>query len=313
MTESTVRGESWTSGYLHPAYAESLSDLGSPRQLPRCRGWLLQRRIPGTAFQDAMGCYPIFSCADWRGLRDDLDELGGELLSVATVTDPFGEYDAGYLKECFGDVVIPFKEHFVTDLSRAPGAYVHAHHRRNAQKALREVGVERCENPSEFLDDWTSLYGTLAERHGIKGMTAFSRESFAKQLAVPGLVAFRAARSGTTVGMLLWYVQRGVAYYHLGAYSAAGYDLRASFALFWQSVEHFAAAGLGWLSLGAGAGLDGGGNDGLSRFKRGWATGTRTAYFCGRVLDRARYDEIVRARGVAGDGYFPAYRRGEFA
>jgi hypothetical protein len=53
-------------------------------------------------------------------------------------------------------------------------------------------------------------------------------------------------------------------------------------------------------------------DDGLSRFKRGWATGTRTAYLCGRVLDRREYERMVRAAGAGTTAYFPAYRTGEF-
>ncbi|PYS84869.1 MAG: hypothetical protein DMF67_03065 [Acidobacteria bacterium] len=209
-------------------------------------------------------------------------------------------------------MVVPFKQHFVVDLSRAPEEFVHAHHRRNARKALRELRVEECANPAEFLDDWVALYGVLVERHGIAGVAAFSRESFAGQLAVPGVAALRAVRDGETLGMLLWYVQGEVAYYHLGAYSERGYELLASFALFSHAIDYFRRRGLRWLNLGGGAGAEGGSASGLSRFKRGWATGVRTAYFCGRVLDRGRYEEIVRAKKIPPTSYFPAYRLGEF-
>jgi hypothetical protein len=145
-------------------------------------------------------------------------------------------------------------------------------------------------------------------------MSAFSAKSFREQLAVPGLSMFRATLDGETVGMNLWYADRGIAYYHLGAYSEAGYKLRASFALFWRAIEYFAAQGLRWLDLGAGAGLSGSGEaDGLRRFKRGWATDTRVAYFCGRVFDRQKYAEILSATQVVTSDYFPAYRKGEFA
>ena len=53
------------------------------------------------------------------------------------------------------------------------------------------------------------------------------------------------------------------------------------------------------------------GTDGLSRFKRGWSTGTRTAYFCGRIFDHARYSEIMSVEGGGTTDYFPAYRKGE--
>lgn len=92
-----------------------------------------------------------------------------------------------------------------------------------------------------------------------------------------------------------------------------GYELGASFALFSYSLDYFARLGLEWLSLGAGAGAGPGAESGLTRFKQGWSTGVRTAYFCGRIFDEQKYQEIVRSRGATATEYFPAYRAGEFA
>ncbi len=316
MIKGTAQGvgeQSGVSGYLHPAYAAALAAADiRPRELPRCRGWLLERPIAGFAARDAMWCYPLFCCQDWSQLHADLDSLTGALVSVAMVTDPFGAYDEAYLRDCFKDLVIPFKQHFVVDLGRAPESFVHPHHRRSARKARAVLHVEQCAEPIAFLDDWTTLYGYLIERHGITGLTAFSRASFARQLTVPGLVALRAVDADATVGMLLWYVQGDVAYYHLGAYSERGYELRASFALFSYALEYFAQAGLRYLNLGGGAGTGTDGAAGLTRFKAGWTNDTRTAYFCGRILDEARYAELVRAQGDPLTNYFPAYRLGEF-
>lgn len=300
------------SGYLHPSYAQSLADFGTPRKLLRSKGWVLERRIPGFSEHDAMGCYPLFVCQDWSQLYADLEDMGNELVTLSVVTNPFGQYDRAYLRRCFRDVVLPFKEHFIVDLHRPMKTSVCQHHRRYARKALKEVKPERCENPSEFIGEWVKLYANLIERHGIKGMFEFSRSSFERQLSVPGIVAFRGVYRETIVGMVLYYVQGEVGYYHLGAYSNQGYDLRASFALFSFAIEYFAALGLRWLNLGAGAGVKSEGMDGLSRFKRGWSTGTRTAYFCGRIFDHGRYSEIVKAKSISSTDYFPAYRRGEF-
>ncbi len=112
--------------------------------------------------------------------------------------------------------------------------------------------------------------------------------------------------------MSLSYVQGNVVYTHLIACNALGYELDSSYALYWCEIEYFRSRGLKWLNLGAGAGVHGNGRDGLTWFKRGWATGTRTAYLCGRIFDRQAYDQIVKAKGVADTGYFPAYRAGEF-
>jgi len=158
-----------------------------------------------------------------------------------------------------------------------------------------------------------SLFAHIEGMEPAQGMAIFSRPSFEQQFKVPGLVAMRAVSGPDTVGMVLWYVQGEVAYYHLGAYSNEGYELGASFALFSRAIDIFAKTGIRWLDLGASAGLDGSAVDGLSRFKKGWSTGTRTAYLCGRIFDRVRYEELKAARGITQTNYFPAYRQGEFA
>ncbi|MCU1268249.1 MAG: hypothetical protein JWM21_4567 [Acidobacteria bacterium] len=299
-------------GYLHAQYAQSLADFGRPTHLPESGSWILERQVPDTPYLDAMGCYPIFACEDWSRLPSDLEQLEGVVLGLSVVTDPFGEYDAALLHRCFPFRVQPFKQHFVVDLEQPLESFVHPHHLRNARKAGRVLRVELCPEPLEFLNDWVGLYEALVERHSIKGLAAFSRDSFAKQLMVPGLVALRAVADAGTEGMLLWYQQGEIAYYHLGAYSARGYDLRASFALFSTAIEYFAAQGLRWLNLGGAAGAGEGQSSGLSRFKEGWSTGVRTAYFCARIMDHEKYQELVKAKGMEATEYFPAYRLGEF-
>ena len=299
-------------GYSHPHYARSLQEFGQPIELPSCGGWILERQIPGTIYKDAMGCYPLFTCNDWVKIIDDLEDIGTNLTSLALVTDPFGDYDEALLRHCFKEVVIPFKQHFIIDLSQSPNKFASKHHIRYARKALAQLIVEKCETPLDVIDSWVNLYKILTERHNIKGVSAFSRNAFVAQLEVPGIHVFRAIYNDETLGMILCYIENEVGYYHLGAYNSCGYEMRASFALFWFIIEYFASIGLRWLNLGAGAGIGADGKDGLSTFKRGWATGTRTAYFCGKILDPQKYAEIVKAKGTIDTEFFPAYRKGEF-
>ena len=300
------------SGYLHPLYAQSLVEYGTPLELPASKGWILKRPILETSEFDGMGCYPIFACQDWSALEKDMAWLDNQLISLSVVTDPFGRYNRQDLMRCFKDIAIPYKDHFVVDLQHRRESFVTAHHQRNVRKALKIVNVEICREPIKYLDEWVALYNNLIKRHNITGMTKFSKDSFSKQLRIPGTVAFRAYVDHQTIGMVLWYVQGSVGYYHLGAYNHLGYELNASFALFWTLLGYFADAGLQWLSLGASAGAQGDNSDGLSRFKRGWSTGVRTAYFCGRIFDLEKYQRITRAKGVPPTEYFPAYRFGEF-
>jgi hypothetical protein len=51
----------------------------------------------------------------------------------------------------------------------------------------------------------------------------------------------------------------------------------------------------------------------LKRFKEGWANDKRTAYFCGRIFDHAKYQEMSGAFSSLSMDYFPAYRQGEFS
>jgi hypothetical protein len=296
-------------GYLHPGYIRSLAEFGSPRILSRSGGQLLERAIPGSEHFDGLGSYPIFACADWTGLSVDFEELQHRLVAVWVVTDPFGEYTPCDLKRYFPDLVLPYKKHFVTDLSCSPTDFVCAHHQRNIRASLLRLKVEECTRSVSVLDAWCDLYHNLVRRHGIQGLQAFSRTSFDQQLRLPGLVVLRAQSRRQTVGMLLWYVHGNVAYYHLGAFSDEGYTLGASFALFWHAITYFAQRGFRWLSLGAGAGVHSQAADGLTRFKKGWSTGSRTVYLCGRIFNRALYHRLSEAvRPSARDRVFPAYR-----
>jgi len=295
-------------GYLSAEYAASLGEFGAPLELPRAGGWLLERQIPGTPYNDAMGCYPLFCCQDWRALAADLEAQRGRLVSVSLVADPFGGFAETDLKRSF-DCVIPFKEHFVVDLTR-PGWFGDAHHRKSTRQALSRMEVETESQPLERLEDWMRLYECLIARHRLKGIKAFSREAFRRQLGLPGAVLFLARREGSVIGGNLWIVQNHVAYAHLLAMNETGYRYRAAYALT-QTALMYMKRYASWANMGANPGAHSQSSDGLADFKAGWATGTRPAYLCGRILQPERYAELARQAGAEGSSYFPAYRSGE--
>jgi hypothetical protein len=290
-------------GYADPLYAQSLGDIGAPIALPRAGGFLLRRPIV-QGLADATGTYPFLVCHDWPALAGDLAALGDELVSVVAVPDPLGAHSPDDLAAAFPDRLAPYKTHYIVDL-QAP-ARRDSHHDRNVRSALRLVEVERLADPASAADAWPTLYAGLVERHAIDGMAAFSPDALARQLAVPGLTVFAATQAGRVVGMALFYAAGEDVYYHLGAYDEAGYAAKASYALFDRAIEWFRAEGLCRLLLGSGAGLVSDGTDGLSRFKRGWATGTVQGYLGGRILDPAAYRALAQRR-TAGE-FFPAYR-----
>ena len=300
MTSAVDEG----AGYADPRYVGSLSEFGSPLLLPRSSGWLLERPIPGTPLRDAMGPYPLFSCSDWSGLAQDVKDLDGVLVSIVLVADPLGEAEPAQLCEAFPDHLAVLKHHLIRDTERA--APLPEHHRRNIRRAARSVDIEICDAPLAYLDDWLDLYSELVTRHGLVGIRAFSRSSFRVQLGLPGMTVIRAVCAGRTISMGLWLVTGSRAYYHLGASSPAGRDAGASYAVFAAALEHLSNSGVRYVDLGAGSGGTSA-DDGLYRFKRGWANDERPAYLCGRITDASAYAELTNRRGTDA-GWLPAYR-----
>lgn len=297
-------------GYLHPCYAESLSEFGKPILLPRSGGWLLERSIPGSPCVDATFCYPLFVCRDWSGLSSDLEGLDPRLVSVTAVTDPLAELAQSELRGCF-DHFEHFKDHFIADLTQPDTVRSSRHHRYYARWAQRHgVSVEYCDDPPALLDEWLALYDHLAIRHPIDGVRRFSAKAFRDQLSVPGMVAFRATLGTETVAIQLWYRYEGRAYSHLQATSPAGYEIRAAYALYAYGLDRLAAE-CEVAALGAAAGQVQSEDDGLIAFKRGWASGTLPAYLCGRVVDGAAYAKLAGRASPGATSYFPAYRAGE--
>jgi len=299
-----------TAGYLHPLYAESLKEFGEPRALPHSGGWMLVRKIPRTTLRDAMGIYPLFCCRNWRELKRDIEELDSDLVSLSLVTDPLGDYDKSVLGNSFEEVKV-FKNHFVADTSWPLEKLVSKRHREDARRSLRNVRVEVCSDPTAYLDEWLKLFTVLVERHQISSLRAFSRDAFVQQFKVPGLVMFKALLGDEVVGLDLWYVQGDVAQGHLAAFSKNGYDVHASYATKWKVMEYFKDK-VGWINLGGAPGTGAAQGDGLTQFKRGWASGTRVAYFCTKVLNHEYYRDLDIAVGSPKGDYFPSYRRGEF-
>ncbi len=293
-------------GYACSEYVNSLVEFGNPRFLPNSAGWILERPTPYLPYRDAMGCYPVFRCNNWSGLKQDLDDIGDELASVSMVPDPYGDYDEAYLRECFKDLVVPFKQHYVVDMQRPINDIVSRHHRKFVRKAEEHIRCEVCLEPTAFLDEWVTLHKNLVKQHSISGIRAFSRQAFQKQLSTPGMVVLRAYHGDEIVGAQLWFLHEDVAYGHVLAFSDKGYKLGAAYALYWFALNHFADK-TRWCDIGGVAGLQENENNGLAQFKSGWSTGFRTAYFCGRILNPSQYQEL-KALNSEDTGFFPAYR-----
>jgi len=261
---------------------------------------MLLRPLAGGA-RDAAGPYPRAPIPKDADLRAGVERLRSlALVSAVLVPDPLFAPDGETLAAAFS-VCRPFKTHFVVDRT-ARGYAPSKHHRYEIRRALGRCAIERVQL-SSFLGDWTRLYAGLADRHAIKGPAAFSDGYFAMMAQDPTYETFAARVDGALVAMAIWFEHEGVAVNHLGASDAAGYAAGASYALYDAAIEHYAQCH--HLDLGGAAGFAEAGDDGLARFKRGFANAEATAFLCGAVLDQAAY---TRLAGRIQTGFFPAYR-----
>ena len=292
--------------YATPAYARTCAHLGTPRTLPRSGVTVLVRPVVNAfGALDACAPYPLLHAPDLTAFAADL-VAARDLVSFVGVADPLATVSPEVLAEAFPDRLVAFKRHHLARLDpRDPLAHVHAGHRRKARRAAEHARVEVVAEPLLHATEWVRLYGALRARHGALGPADFPSEALVAQLAVPGALLVRVAEGDHAVSMSLWYFDGARAHYHLGASDARGYALDASYAGFAHALGALAQRGVRTVDLGGAAGGRDR-DDGLARFKRGWANDSATAWLCGRVLDPARYR--VLSADVTTDDWFPAYR-----
>jgi hypothetical protein len=184
-------------------------------------------------------------------------------------------------------------------------------HRRSARRALRNLEVEMLVSPKIDLYEWVQLYEDLIRRHQIKGIRAFSKNSFQKQLAIPNTIYFRVIHKGNVVGGNIFFIQDDVAYAHLSAFSDEGYNLGAPYAVKWFALQQLPQF-VQWVNFGGSTNTSQENPTGLDYFKMGWSSQTGKSYFCGKILDEEKYTEMVNRWQAFDTTWFPAYRLGEF-
>jgi len=294
------------SGYLHPLYVQSFSEIGTPLFLPRSKGWLVKREIPSTNYYDAMGPYPLFFCDHWYALIEDLNDLSDELVSVSLVIGPMMKFSKGSYSEYF-DIFKEYKDHYILDLSKPLEETISKGRRRDSRRALRCLSVNLEISPNINLDEWVSLYENLIKRHKIKGIRAFSKYGFQIQLSIPNTHYFRVLHKDQAVGGNLFFIQNNVAYAHLSAFTDEGYELGAPYAVKWVALEYLSSL-VNWINFGGSTHNEGDSISGLDKFKKGWSNWIEKSYYCGKILDREKYEEIKYNKGIGDNSWFPQYR-----
>jgi hypothetical protein len=293
-----------THPYATDAYVGSLLREGRAVAVPEWGCSAIVRPITGGS-EDGSGAYPLTI------MREDADIAGGlarlesmGLVSIVVVMDDFHRPPLERLDREF-DFVRPFKNHFVYRPGQMPSSYT-KHHRYLVRRALRDVEVGPIDL-LRHLDAWMELYATLTARHGFSGIHDLPSDHHRTLATLDGVTAIAAWCGEKLTACHIWVHHRGYVHSHLGASSASGYMNGASYAVYDASIRHFSDAEL--INLGGVAGYTNDPNDGLARFKRGFANATARSFICGKILDRRRYAELIGLDAArAQTAFFPAYR-----
>jgi hypothetical protein len=293
---------------LHPyatlAYAKTLAHVGRPVSVPAWRTCVLARDWQNQA-EDVLGPYPITCLGADSDLATGLEDLRrAGFVSVTLVVDGLFGPPIGQLQNAF-TVARPFKTHYLVDQSA--GQYRPSRHHSYEIRRAVQRGVETRIVPLRLiLDAWTALYQGLICRHRITGVQRFTRESFEALAACESLTAIAAYIGTELVACHLWFQHDALVWSHLAASNARGYASGAAYAVCDHSIRNFSGH---LINLGGSAGIGASGDDGLARFKAGFATQSHTAYLIGSVLDAAKYAALCATlSGPSAHDYFPAYR-----
>lgn len=286
--------------YASSIYAHAFAPEYEPLLLNESQTFVLKRPIPGTSYFDAMGCYPLFTSATGANMEKDFAWLREQgIISLVLVTDPFFHRPLAQLEQTF-DTVSAYKRHLLHDFTQ--DRTYSKHHRDRVRVAEKKLDVKRIAL-TDHMEEWVNLYQALIEKHGIKGIQAFSQHYF-EELAKLEPIMFGAFSNGALVCGHLCIEHEGYAYSHLTASSPEGYRLRATFAVYDHTLRYFRDHGAKAFDLGAGAGLTDV-SDGLTQFKHGFSNAETLCYLCGKILDKPQYEALSAGKETV---FFPAYR-----
>ena len=288
-------------GYASPDYLTALGQ--GPRAFGATGGWLMSRAIGTSGQTDLAGPWPIFTCTQWQDLGAAVQGLAAGPITLTLVSDPFAPLSRADFAAIF-PICRPLHDHWIIDLTGP--AQLSAHHRRKLRQT-RAPRIVAGPPTADLAEGWARIYAHLVAKKHITDARAFSAESLAAQLRVPGAQVVTAWDGETLLGVDLYYLDRGRAFAHLSAYSPQGYTASVSYPMLAAAMDHLRPRADTIDLGGAPAGPAG---PGIAQFKAGWTPQTRPSYLCGKVLDPAAYARL--APGADPAGWFPAYRSGEY-
>ncbi|MFA5039002.1 MAG: GNAT family N-acetyltransferase [Candidatus Omnitrophota bacterium] len=185
--------------------------------------------------------------------------------------------------------------------------------RKNIKKARRSGLTFLADENGRYLEDFLRIYDQTMKRRNASGFYYFGREYFealSRSLG-PHKAYFHVLDGGRIVSTELVLYSSQTAYSFLGGTEDEAFDKRPNDLLKYEIMGWARARGIKNYCLGGGYEPD----DGIYRYKLSFAPEGELRFFTGqRVIDEARYNELMSARErfqggwAPREGYFPRYR-----
>ncbi|TYS59863.1 peptidoglycan bridge formation glycyltransferase FemA/FemB family protein [Sutcliffiella horikoshii] len=182
--------------------------------------------------------------------------------------------------------------------------------RKNIRKALNNgVSFEIIEKPAD-LGEFKQIYYSTMDRNNASGYYYFNDEYFENILTHfrDNIIIVKAIYNEKTIAQGLYFVHKKYIHIHLSGtfseflYLSPAYILRYAVTI-WGKEN-------GYEMIHHGGGRSNAENDGLFKFKKGFAKNTEFDFFIGKkIWNEKIYNELCKEIGVNNDAqFFPAYR-----
>lgn len=287
--------------YTTSLYVDSLNHIGKTYLVPEWETSVLIRKI-NNHFEDIFGPYPLTILPKNCNIQGGLQRLRNSgFVSATLILDDFHRPDLNQLQDAF-TIVTPFKTHLITNLQTTNHNYT-KHHRYYIKKALEKVTVKKFDL-EKYLTEWGQLYQELATKHNLSSLHKFSAAHHHALSQLPGVTAIGAWIEDKLVSAHIFVSDGNYVHSHLAASNQEGYSCGAAYAINDAAIKFFKDTKL--INFGGGAGLSSQINDGLFKFKQGFANDQSQSYLCGVILDPKKYEDLTNRKEPT--TFFPAYR-----
>lgn len=291
--------------YDMPAYADSLSHIGSSTIVNGGNSSVIKRAIPQcTSLHDAMGVWPYSSVTNIISANEFRNGLIKEgFITYSAVLKP----DSVLNKEEFiksGFQVRTLKDHFVHD-PKLPTPVFSTKTRFNISRGMRNWDINLIKL-ADFCDEITEMHEALATSRSFSEIVHVNHSHFQRISQLPGVKVIGAFDDSGLGAALIAIHNQDQLHFHAIVGSERAYKNNAFYALYKNALEIWGGAHTIYMG-GVPTGINAAG---IQKFKERFSNRKSPVVILETILDSKKYNwltKLANVNSMSGD-FFPSYR-----